>query len=490
MNQRSTSWNRLGGDSEMVQTAIAERIFAPEDQAQFAAISGDHNPLHMDASAARRTIAGQPVVHGIHTVLWGLDSLYRKNPGLPPLQSIRVRFDKAIHLGDRVSAVWIDDKRLDVIVDGVTATRMSLTFGPRPPAAAPDPAGPTFEPTRPRDLTFAQAILSPGRISLTPATPAAHIFPAVASSLGAERIAWLVRSSFLVGMVCPGLHSLYGGFNLTAVDAAEHFHALDFRIAEADSRFGLIKLAVAGGGWVGWLDTYARSAPTVQSPTSAIAAQVRAGEFQGTRALVVGGSRGVGEVVAKILVAGGAQVTATYATGADDARKVQAEIAEGGGHCDLMRYDVRSDAGEQLSDLKVFPDQIYYLATPQIFRRKAAGFAQERFEDFLAFYVTGFYDLCRELKHRSRKPAAIFYPSSISVETRPLNMTEYTMAKAAGEILCADMQTFEQFGPILVSRLPRLHTDQTSGILQSVRIDPVSVMLPLVRELNALRAQI
>jgi len=474
----------------MVHREIAERIFAPDDQAQFAAISGDHNPLHMDASAARRTIAGRSVVHGIHTVLWGLDSLYYKNPELPLLQSIRVRFDKAIHLGDRISAVWMDDSRLNVIVDGVTATRMKLTFGSQQPVALTDPAGPTFEPTHPLDLTFEQAILSQGRISLTAAKSASHMFPAAAKKLGAGRIAWLARSSFLVGMVCPGLHSLYGGFDLTATDIAEYPDALIFRLAEADPRFGLIKLAVAGGGWVGSLDTYARPAPTVQSPVSAILAQVRHGEFHGTRALVVGGSRGVGEVVAKILAAGGAHVTATYATGADDARKVQAEIVENGGHCDLMRYDARSDAGEQLSSLKGFPDQIYYLATPQIFRRKLAGFAQDRFEDFVAFYVTGFYDLCRELRRRSGKPAAIFYPSSVSVETRPLNMTEYTMAKAAGEILCADMQSFEQFGPILVSRLPRLHTDQTSAILQSSWVDPVSVMLPLVRELNALRAQI
>lgn len=474
----------------MAQTEIAERVFAAEDQAQFAAISGDYNPLHMDASAARRTIAGRPVVHGIHTVLWGIDNLYRKKPDLPLPQSIKVRFDKAIHLGDRVKAVWIDDGRLDVIVDGVNAARMSLAFGARQPVAVPDPFGPAFAPVQPRDMTFEQAILSQGRISLAPAAPAADIFPAAASIFGAGRIAWLVRSSYLVGMVCPGLHSLYGGFNIMATDVAENSDNLDFRVVGSDPRFGLIKLAVAGGGWVGTLDTYARSAPAVQSPMSAVSERVRPGEFQGKRALVVGGSRGVGEVVVKILAAGGAHVTATYATGADDARKVQAEIRESGGHCDLMRYDARLDAGAQLSDLKAFPDQVYYLATPQIFRRKAAGFARDRFEDFLAFYVTGFYGLCRELKLRSGKAAAIFYPSSVSVETRPANMTEYTMAKAAGEILCADMQAFEQFGPILVSRLPRLHTDQTSGILQSSRVDPVSVMLPLVRELNALRARI
>ncbi len=134
----------------MAQTAIAERVFTSADQEQFAALSGDYNPMHMDAGAARRTIAGRPVVHGIHTILWGLDSLYRQIPDLPPLRSVTVRFDKAIHLGDRVSTVWIDDKRLNVIVEGIIVTHLNLTFGARQTATVPPSAGPIFAPIQPR----------------------------------------------------------------------------------------------------------------------------------------------------------------------------------------------------------------------------------------------------------------------------------------------------------------------------------------------------
>lgn len=64
-------------------------------------------------------------------------------------------------------------------------------------------------------------------------------------------------------------------------------------------------------------------------------------------------------------------------------------------------------------------------------------------------------------------------------------MTEYTMAKAAGEVLCADIQSFESPGRILVRRLPRLPTDQTASLLKIETAEPISVILPLVREVYA-----
>ncbi len=46
---------------------------------------------------------------------------------------------------------------------------------------------------------------------------------------------------------------------------------------------------------------------------------VSANEFTGAAALVVGGSRGLGELTAKLLAAGGGRVTITYAYGEGDA---------------------------------------------------------------------------------------------------------------------------------------------------------------------------
>jgi acyl dehydratase len=45
---------------------ISSRIFDADDQQAFAALSGDVNPMHMDALQARRAQAGARVVHGMH----------------------------------------------------------------------------------------------------------------------------------------------------------------------------------------------------------------------------------------------------------------------------------------------------------------------------------------------------------------------------------------------------------------------------------------
>jgi hypothetical protein len=126
------------------------------------------------------------------------------------------------------------------------------------------------------------------------------------------------------------------------------------------------------------------------------------------------------------------------------------------------------------------------LPTPVISRRKSALFSQQRFQEFLTFYVTGFYDLCRELRLRFGKELSILYPSSVYIDSRPDGMTEYAMAKAAGEVLCADIQTFEGLGRILVRRLSRLPTDQTASLMNIATAEPISVILPIVREVHAI----
>ena len=49
------------------------RAFDDEDQAAFAVLSGDANPLHVDGKAARRLMFDRALVHGLHAVIWALD---------------------------------------------------------------------------------------------------------------------------------------------------------------------------------------------------------------------------------------------------------------------------------------------------------------------------------------------------------------------------------------------------------------------------------
>ncbi len=53
---------------------LATRQFDARDQYRFAELSGDRNPIHLDAVEARRSFLGVPIVHGVHCVLWALES--------------------------------------------------------------------------------------------------------------------------------------------------------------------------------------------------------------------------------------------------------------------------------------------------------------------------------------------------------------------------------------------------------------------------------
>ena len=75
----------------------------------------------------------------------------------------------------------------------------------------------------------------------------------------------------------------------------------------------------------------------------------------------------------------------------------------------------------------------------------------------------------------------MFYPSSVAVEKRPKGITEYAMAKAAGEILCADLMAAHRRLRIAAPRLPRIMTDQTATVPPVPAADPVETMLGLLR---------
>jgi len=112
---------------------LAQRSFSDKDQQEFAAASGDHNPMHMDALLARRTQAGAPVVHGVHLLLWALDALAAAQPELPLLRKVRAQFNKFLCMDEAAEVVMNQQKpgglRLDVTAKGVARTRVNVEFG-------------------------------------------------------------------------------------------------------------------------------------------------------------------------------------------------------------------------------------------------------------------------------------------------------------------------------------------------------------------------
>jgi NAD(P)-dependent dehydrogenase (short-subunit alcohol dehydrogenase family) len=184
----------------------------------------------------------------------------------------------------------------------------------------------------------------------------------------------------------------------------------------------------------------------------------------------------LGEVCAKLLAAGGAEVTLTYRQGAEDAQRVVAELIADGAPARALRFDARDEKPADLLALLAEGSRIsdlYYFATPPIFT-ETKHFSYASFTNFADVYIGGAARLFETLAGPSNEGALcrVWLPSSVAVESHPEDMTAYIMAKQAMEYLAADWAGKYTHIHFAAPQLPRLATDQT------VTLSPVHAEQP------------
>lgn len=476
----------------MTLATLATRSFSGDDQEAFAQWSGDRNAVHMDEAFASRTQAGARLIHGVHGVLWALEQLSPDD--LVRARALKVQFKRFVHLDRNVTVKLVrrDERQLKLAIDceGAEATAITLAFG-GPPSAGEVRLD--HLPAWPIDLApCCPAFEQLGQMQgwLSPPNPAAKLkggFPKLSEALGEDRLAAMALLSTLVGMACPGERSIFVGFAIDLLSGDPGRPGLGWRVQEADERFRLVTILVAGSGLSGTVSALAPSEP-VEAPRYAdVAMLVRPGEFARRNALVIGATRGLGAATAMLLAAGGAQVTLTYATSSEAAQSIADQIGSGpsASEPNVLRFDVRAEVADQLSALPLGLTDLYYFATPRIFRQSAGLYSAELHQEFTEIYVDRFAAVAQWLLSQHEDTLRrLLYPSSVAVAERPLGMTEYAMAKAAGEILCADLALALPRLKIAVPRLPRVLTRQTDVTPPVDAADAVATMLPILRGMD------
>lgn len=460
------------------------KTFAMNDQLDMARWSGDFNPMHVDVVAARRLLTGSPVVHGMHLVLEALArwSVY----GGTSFAALGGEFSKPVSVGDCVSffAQQQDGKTVLLArVDGITHMMLTLTVELQSATWEGLPPGERLEwGNRPIEEPPAHWLDRTCALPEIEGTlPAANL---AASIIGMQGAIQLGQLSTLVGMACPGLHSIFASFVLTK---RETISGGRFRAQLYDSRFKLLRITV-DGAWCGEVRAFVRAAPQQQPPMQEVIALVEPGLPAGHRTWVLGGSRGLGEIAAKVAAAAGSEVTLTYASGLDDAHRVADEINSADrGRASVARYSVGDTEIRTLCSERTRPLAILYFATPRIARRRAQLFEPARLREFLEVYAEEPARLAlalehASLQHRSPAPVRFFFPSSTYIDELPSGMVEYAMAKAAAEVMAQDLNKRLRYVQVKTTRLPKLLTDQTAGITAEAGPSALAVVALAIQE--------
>lgn len=89
----------VGQSAEMTKTVMEDDITA------FAKVSGDYNPVHLDEEAARKTMFGGRIAHGMlgASVISAAIAMKLPGPGSIYLGQT-LRFTKPVRIGDTVTA--------------------------------------------------------------------------------------------------------------------------------------------------------------------------------------------------------------------------------------------------------------------------------------------------------------------------------------------------------------------------------------------------
>jgi hypothetical protein len=462
-------------DSNLI---LGTKTFALEDQLEFARFSGDRNPIHIDPVAARRTLTGQCIVHGMHGLLWALESLLLKNALC--VTHFKIRFLKPLFLNEVVVCSYNPkNNRITLETEGVVLVTIAVTLGTVTPVELDDEA-PRARSAHPDSPSFSQCS-APGSRSLELASEpaiAGKLFPAFCRTYGLATAADLGAASYLVGMKCPGEHSLFASLTGVIAPAAKPY---GYSVVSSDERFSLIQLAFQGKALSADVEAFYRPKPTRNQSIAQLGRRVSTGEFKAVRALIIGGSRGLGEVIAKLIAAGGGAVTITYHVGQADAQALCQDISDWGGTCTYIQYTAGASANIGI-DYSQF-NQIYYFATPKIVGKRASAFDQAQRHSYQTAYVEAFKTLCKQVLS-TQQPYTVFYPSTVFIDATPKGLEDYAAAKLEGEAFCIQVNAQQKTVKVLIKRLPQLATDQNQALVENQLTDLVDCLLPVIQAMQ------
>lgn len=445
-------------------------------QNAFAKASGDYNPLHINKVKARRSGSGQTVVHGMHLFLWALEEIIKSDPIFSDKQEyleFSCKFKKPVFLDEFIDLVAKPSTKDNIYIyalekDGNQLVRIQLKlskffdYDPIPKSLNLFVIGEFFKPL---DLDILEIQKTGGNIvfSSLNASYLTNSFPRLVGLLSSPRLSAIGALSSLVGMIVPGQYSLFTGFSLRIKEKEKNDDMkLCFRIADYNTRHNLINIDLAGAGIEAKVEALATQKPLDPPSDKDIQKILNQPIYKAYIVLIIGGSRGIGAIAAKLLAEGGAKVIITYKNGLKEAQLLSQHP-----NITSVYFDTFSSSVTKfIESLPNIITTLMYFATPKIYFRRTKLYHEDKKNDFMHCYVFVFNEIVTKIMSRENKLINVLYPSSIEVESFDSQNIEYIEAKLEAELICTKIKSKYSGLLIRVPRISKIITDQTAWFSQ------------------------
>ena len=112
--KEANSMTSIAFDALDIGTSVSvQRTITAQDIQLFAALSGDYNPVHLDADYASTTPFGEPIAHGMlcGALVSAVIAMHLPGPG-SIYRSQQLKFSKPVFIGDELTiTVTVEEKK-------------------------------------------------------------------------------------------------------------------------------------------------------------------------------------------------------------------------------------------------------------------------------------------------------------------------------------------------------------------------------------------
>tara|TARA_Y100000385_G_scaffold277360_1_gene324231 strand:- start:3171 stop:4616 length:1446 start_codon:yes stop_codon:yes gene_type:complete len=475
---------------------LDKHTYKIEDQMLFSRLSGDYNPMHINTSIARREKFGEIVVHGIFSLTKCLNS-FVKYLALRGIKSIELndisgKFPNPVFLNKETSNYLIKDTPENTVIGvfygEMLLTELSFTYTEKEIHDEVELENNSLIEGKIQDLAIHEMKNLKGTYSLTlDINIFQKLFPNLISGIKKELMSTIFSLTRIVGMECPGRQSIFSSFKLEKkINKNQESGKLTYHTTRVVPKYYKIDISISTNKYVGKINAFYRPKPIRQKNIKEVETFINKESFFGQVALIIGGSRGLGEITSKIISAGGGTSIITYYQGKKDAESLCDEIDAWGGKCFKHYFDAESpkELFDFLDEKNIRPTHIYYFASGKIFQPRNRSFEMLQFQKFTDIYINCFFELYS--KYRESWPnenLKVFYPSTVLAGAKT-KYIEYSISKLSGEYLCQHLESQDPKLSINIERLPGILTDQNLGFNYQELESPLKIMFRVLKKMK------